>query len=61
MLLAKENMEDITVADLVEAMKGMDEDQDGLRYRTTETVSFPPFMVKVRGCRWSIKIAREQL
>ena len=60
-MLAKENMEEMTVADLVEAMKAMDAVQEDLKYRTTEVVSFPPFMVKFRGRRWNIKIAREQL
>ena len=45
-MLAKENMEEMTVADLVEAMKAMDAVQENLKYRTTEVVSFPPFMVK---------------
>ena len=49
------------MADLVESKKAMDAEQGGLRYKTTEVVSFPPFKVKFRGRRWNIKIAREQL
>ena len=60
-ILAKENMEDMTVADLVEAMKAMDDEPEGLKYKTTETVVFPPMKVKFKGRRWNISAAREQL
>jgi hypothetical protein len=60
-ILAKDNMEDMTVADLVQAMKAMDDEPEGLRYKTTETVVFPPMKVKFKGRRWNIQAAREHL
>ena len=60
-ILAKDNMEDMTVSDLVQAMKAMDDEPEGLRYKTTETVVYPPMKVKFKGRRWNIKAAREQL
>ena len=52
-MLAKENMDDMKVADLVEAMKATDEEQNGLRYRITEVVSFSVGTLKLPRNSWS--------
>ena len=46
--LAKENLDKMTVADLIEAMKVMESDEN-LRFKTTEKVEFPPMKVKYKG------------
>ena len=62
--LARENLESMTVADLMEAMKVMENDNDDeeeMRYKSTEKVEFPPMKVKFRGCLWTLQKARDQL
>ena len=60
--LVKENLEDMTVGELLEAMKLMDNDDQGvMRYKTTEEVVFPPFNVKFKGRLWTLQTARDQL
>ena len=58
--LARENLENMTVADLMEAMKVMD-NEEKMRYKTTEKVEFPPMKVKFKGRLWTVKKARDQL
>lgn len=60
-VLAKANLEEMTIADLIEAMKVMENQQDAQNYKTTEKISFPAMKVKFKGRRWSLQAAREQL
>ena len=60
-LMASENLENMTISELAEAMKGIINDSDGLSYKTSETVSFPAMKVKFKGRRWTLQAAREQL
>ena len=53
-VLANENLNEMTVADLIEAMQGMEKDH-------AEKITFPPMKVKFIGCRWSLQVARDQL
>ena len=39
----------MTIADLIEAMKVMENQQDAQNYKTTETISFPAMKVKFVG------------
>ena len=60
--LANENIENMTVCELIEAMKLMDnEDEENMRYKTTEVVVFPPFKAKFKGRLWTLQRARNQL
>ena len=60
--LANENIENMTVGELIEAMKLMDnEDEENMRYKTTEVVVFPPFKVKFQGRLWTLQRATNQL
>ena len=58
---ASENMEHMTVAELVDAMKVMEMEPEELKYKTTETVTFPSMKVKFKGHKWNHKTARDQL
>ena len=58
--LARENLENMTVADLLEAMKVMDNEEE-MMYKTTEKVEFPPMKVKFKGRLWTVQKARDQL
>ena len=58
--LAKENLDKMNVADLIEAMKVMESDEN-LRFKTTEKVEFPLMKVKYKGQLWTVQKAREQL
>ena len=57
--LAHENMEHLTVEELLEGMKNME--SDDLKYMTTEKVKFPPMFAKFKGRRWTLGRARDQL
>ena len=57
--LAHENMEHMTLEELVEAMKNMEKEE--LNYITTEKIRFPPMFAKFRGRRWTLQRARDQL
>ena len=56
---AKENMESLTLEELMEVMKTM-EDED-LKYKTTQQIRFPPMFAKFKGRRWTLERARDQL
>ena len=56
---AKENMESMTLEELMEVMKTM-EDED-LKYKTTQQIRFPPMFAKFKGRRWTLERARDQL
>ena len=58
--LARGNLENMTVADLLEAMKVMDNEEE-MSYKTTERVEFPPMKVKFKGHLWTLQKARDQL
>ena len=60
-VLANSNLDELSVADLIDAMKEMEKDHDATRYKTTEKVIFPPMRVKFKGQRWNLQKAREQL
>ena len=52
----------MTVGELLEAMKLMDnDDQWTMRNKTTEEVFFPIFKVKFKGRLWTLQKARDQL
>ena len=61
--VALENKEEMTVGDLMEAMKlmGGDEDDEEMKFKTTENIEFPPFRVKFKGKKWTTLRAREEL
>ena len=61
--LAVENGESMTVFELLEVMKRMDQDQEeeAMRYKSTERVVFPPMEVKFKGQLWTAQKARGQL
>ena len=60
-VLAQTNLDEMTIADLIEAMQGKENEQDAKNYKTTEKISFPAMKVKFKGRRWSLQVAREQL
>ena len=60
-VLANANLNEMTVADLIEAMQGMENDHEAMSYKTTEKITFPPMKVKFKGRRWSLQVARDQL
>ena len=53
-VLAKANLEEMTIADLIEAMQGMENECDAQNYKTTEKISFPAMKVKFKGHRWTL-------
>ena len=62
--LAMENLESMTVGQLVEAMKVMDTLEEPIAFKTTEhdqKISFPPFEVKFKGQLWTAQKARGAL
>ena len=59
--LAMENLENMTVSDLLEAMKLMDHEEEEMRYKSTEKVKFPAMKVKFKGRLWTLQKARDQL
>ena len=54
------NMESMTVKEMMDVIKTMDDDVN-MKYKTTETVVFPPFKYKFKGKKWSLLIARNEL
>ena len=60
-LSGEKDLDEMTIADLIEAMQGKENEQDAKNYKTTEKISFPAMKVKFKGRRWSLQVAREQL
>ena len=60
-VLARENMENMTLGEITRAMKEIDEAEDDFTFRSTEPVKFPPMKVKFKGKLWNHKTARSQL
>ena len=61
--VALANKEEMTVGDLIEAMKvlgGAEEDEE-MKFKTSEKIEFPPFRVKFKGKQWTTLRAREEL
>ena len=58
--LAHENMENLTVEELLESMTNTESDGD-LKFMTTEKVKFPPMFAQFKGRRWTLGRARDQL
>ena len=56
---AQENMENMTVEELMDIMKNMDSEE--LEFKTTQKVVFPPMFAKFKGRRWTLNRARDQL
>ena len=54
------NMESMTVKEMMDVIKTMDDDVN-MKYKTTETVVFPPLKEKFKGKKWSLLIARNEL
>ena len=54
------NMESMTVKEMMDVIKTMD-DVVNMKYKTTETVVFPPIKSKFKGKKWSLLIARNEL
>jgi hypothetical protein len=54
-----ENMESMTVEELMKVMKTMED--ENLKYKTTQQIRFPPMFAKFKGCRWTLQRARDQL
>ena len=62
--LALENLESMTVGELIEAMKVMDTIEDPITFKTSKQeneISFPPFAVKFKGRLWTAQKARGAL
>ena len=61
--LALENKEEMTVGELMEAIQviGSEEEDEEMRFKTSEQVVFPPFRVKFKGRLWTTSKAREEL
>ena len=59
--LARENLDNLTVLELIQAMKGMEHEGGGLVYKSTERLEFPPMEVKFKGQLWTAQKARKQL
>ena len=59
--LVMENLEEMTVGELIEAMKVMDEGEEKITFKTSKQVSFPPFRVKFKGRLWTAQKARTEL
>ena len=59
--LARENLDNMTVLELIQAMKGMEHEGGGLGYKSTERLEFPPMEVKFKGQLWTAQKARKQL
>ena len=60
-LLAKANLEEMNIADLIESMKVMEKEGDAQNYMTTEKISFPAMKFKFKSHRCNLQAAREQL
>ena len=61
--LALDNKDEMTVGELMEAIKvmGSEEEDEDMRFKTSEQVVFPPFRVKFKGRLWTTLKAREEL
>ena len=62
--LVLENLESMTVGELIEAMKVMDTIEDPITFKTSKQeneISFPPFAVKFKGRLWTAQKARGAL
>ena len=61
--VALENKDEMTVGELMETMKVMEveEEDDEMKFKTTENIEFPPFRVKFKGKQWTTLRAREAL
>ena len=61
--LAMENLEEMTVGELLEAMKVMDAGagNEKITFKTTQQVSFPSFKAKFQGRLWTAQKARSEL
>ena len=59
--LAMENLKEMTVGELLEAMKVMDDGEEKITFKTSSQVSFPPFQVKFKGRLWTAQKARSEL
>ena len=55
---ASENMTHMTIEELAEAMKNMN---NVAKYKTTEVLHFPPMAVRFKGRYWTLQKARDQL
>lgn len=55
----EENMEQMTVEELVQCMEQME--SQNLSYKSTEKIGFPPMKNKFKGCLWKLEGARVQL
>ena len=59
---ATDNLDRVTLAELIEAMKSVDQEVERVKeYKTTERVEFPPMDVKFKGQLWTHKKARSYL
>ena len=59
---ARENLDKVTLADLLEVMKSVDKEEEEVKeYKTTERVEFPPVDFKFKGQLWTHKKARSYL
>lgn len=58
-IFAQDNMENMTIEELMEAMKNMENEDN--EYNTTQKITFPPMFVKYKGRRWTLEKARDQL
>ena len=54
-----ENMESMTVEELLDVMKTMEDENP--KYKTTQQIRFPPMFAKFKGCHWKLERARDQL
>ena len=59
--LAEENLETITLKDIVENMKRIEKHDTVKHFKTSQKVDFPPMEVKFKGQLWTTKKARMQL
>ena len=59
--LASTNLENITLLQIVDAMKEMDEEGGDKDFKSTEKVDFPPLDVKFKGELWTLQKASRQL
>ena len=59
--LAQENLETITLKDIVENMKRIEKNDTEKHFETSQKVDFPPMEVKFKGQLWTTKKARTQL
>ena len=54
------NMESMTVKEMMDVIKTMEDDVN-MKYKTRGTVVFPPLKEKFKGKKWSLLIARNEL